>query len=144
MEKYEFQILQYQHDAVTGEFVNVGVVVYSAVDKFLAMKVLVDCKRVIDFFGGIDGFFLQKKIKEISEAVQRISHPYLPDTSLDKLTSQVLNYDDGSFSFSLSKNGIDTSLETALEDIFGRFVGKYCTNNSKTSSKKTLENILVY
>ncbi|MDP5172607.1 MAG: DUF3037 domain-containing protein, partial [Bacteroidia bacterium] len=40
MKKYHYQIIRYVHDHFTGEFVNVGVVVYSKENGFL------DCRTV--------------------------------------------------------------------------------------------------
>ncbi|HMP32054.1 MAG TPA: DUF3037 domain-containing protein, partial [Saprospiraceae bacterium] len=55
MKSYQYQIIKYVHDHFTGEFVNVGVVVYDPESKFFGCKLTKKYKRISNFFPSSDG-----------------------------------------------------------------------------------------
>ncbi len=57
MIKYQYQILRYVHDQFTGEFGNLGVVMYAPKNRFLKCKVVSKYARLSSFFGEINGQF---------------------------------------------------------------------------------------
>lgn len=138
MKRYEYQILQYRHDIVTSEFVNVGVVLYSQEQNFLKIKVLNKYMRISNFFADADGQYIKNKLKEVAEAIKNIEREghlfYAQFAHIKDITSKVLNVDDGSLYFSPPKQGIDVSLELALEDTFERMVNKHHGLNSSYAS----------
>ena len=55
MSEYRFFALRYVHDAVTQEFANVGIVVYSELARVLKTKLTTQFRQLSAMFGGIDG-----------------------------------------------------------------------------------------
>ena len=68
MIKYQYQILRYIHDQFTGEFGNVGIVLYVPETNFLRCKVVSRYARLSDFFGDINGQFLVSGISILRPA----------------------------------------------------------------------------
>jgi hypothetical protein len=137
MKVYQYQIVKYRHDIATGEFVNVGVVVYSAMDNYLNVKVLNKYTRISNFFTDADGKYIKEKFQEVKRAIQGIASNLsglfiteLTQKTLTEITSKVLPPDDGSLYFSEPKQGIDIDLDIALEDLFERYVNKYYAKSS--------------
>ena len=52
---YSFSVLRYVHDAVTQEFVNVGVAVFSPEAKYLRALCTTSYSRITQVFQEIDG-----------------------------------------------------------------------------------------
>ncbi|TAE18664.1 MAG: DUF3037 domain-containing protein [Bacteroidetes bacterium] len=125
MKNYQYQIIRYKHDLTTGEFVNVGVVIYSLENNFLRIEVAKDYTRACSFFPTVSQRYLQEKMQEIAQAFREIKVASLKIDNLKDISKLVLNEDDGCFEFTVPKNGIDISLEKATEDIFERYVNKH-------------------
>lgn len=135
MKKYQYQVIRYMHDQFTGEFVNVGIILYSPEDSFLQIKVIKRYSRISQFFGGINGDFLlgtlrkfEEIIKEIAIELKTISNPY---KRVDEITAKILVKDDSALQLSTEIfSGIDIDLNIALYDIFDRLVQKYQAEES--------------
>ncbi|MCC5943706.1 MAG: DUF3037 domain-containing protein [Bernardetiaceae bacterium] len=143
MKTYQFQILHYRHDFSTQEFVNVGLVIYSVSEGLLKVQILNKYSRISNFFVGADGKYLKEKFKEIEQAIKLVAvelqRPDLFENtsatkSLATITENILPQDDGSFYFSEVHTRLDVSIETALGDIFDRYVHKHFSESSSSST----------
>ncbi|MBK9481937.1 MAG: DUF3037 domain-containing protein [Bacteroidetes bacterium] len=63
MIKYQYQIIKYVHDQFTGEFVNVGVVIYSPDSHFLKAKVANRYSRINSLFPDANGRFILRLLE---------------------------------------------------------------------------------
>jgi hypothetical protein len=132
--KYNYAVLRYVHDVVSGEFVNFGVVMV-APDVFFAKAICTPkYQRISRFFEGVSGKhfrdvsnYLQNKIEQLAGHFStQISPAEFPATA-EQLIAEVLPKDDSSFQVSELKGGIADRerLDSVARDLYERFVEKY-------------------
>lgn len=75
---YSYSILRYVHDTTTGEFANVGVVVYSREGRYASALCRTTYARLSRTFPGMDGDafkgmmrFVQSRIEELGAAMKK-------------------------------------------------------------------------
>ncbi|MBL7769303.1 MAG: DUF3037 domain-containing protein [Flavipsychrobacter sp.] len=128
MKTLQYQVLRYLPDRVSGEFVNLGVVLYDAQDKILRGKFISKIGMISEFFPEVNSRYLIKCIKSIQQSIAEISRQLESEfefekyTSLDGITKQVLPKDDSALIFSEVKRTLDINAEVAVRDLFSRFV----------------------
>lgn len=139
MKKYQYQIIRYLHDRATGEFINVGVIVYSAEYQYLNCKIISKYGRITSFFPGADGRAILKALryfeKEIIRAKQLFSELLPVPEDLAELTRKILPDDDSSLTLTEVKKGIDLDFNKSLTDLYHLLVTKWQneTDESATS-----------
>lgn len=128
MKTLQYQVLRYLPDRVSGEFVNLGVVLYNAEDKILYGKFISKIGKISEFFPEVNSRYLIKSVKAIQQAIVSISarldteFEFEKYNSLDVITKQVLPKDDSALTFSEIKKTLDINAEIAIKDLFTRFV----------------------
>jgi len=129
MKKAQYQILRYQHDQTTGEFVNVGIVLYCKEDRFLEARFITKYGRLSGFFGELNGPFLMQTLKHLKQLVDKLSYELKSSESvqedIDSITRKVLPPDNSALAFTEIKNLIDVDMTSALEDRYENLVNKY-------------------
>lgn len=132
MIKYQYQILRYIHDRITGEFVNVGLVLFEPKSNFLACKVATKYSRISQFFGEINGPFLISTLRQFEEQVLEISKTmskFLGNnkdfTDVSSISNYLLPKDDSALVTTEVRFGIDVSVESAFDDLYYRFIEIY-------------------
>ena len=69
MNEYTFFALRYIHDAVTQEFVNVGIVLHCEAQRVLKAKFTTQYRRLSAMFGGtVDGESFRSAVRYISRS----------------------------------------------------------------------------
>lgn len=128
---YEFSVLRYVHDTLTGEFVNVGVVVYCEKEKWISAQCRNTYARVSAVFPNLNSSHFRKMMKfvqtEFYNANERL-HTELQFTeikSLQTLLHKVLPKDDSSLQWSTISAGISLDLDSELSILFDRYVSHY-------------------
>jgi len=139
MIKYQYQILRYIHDQFTGEFGNVGIVLYSPESNFLRCKVVGRYSRLSDFFGDINGQFLVASIKHFEIRINKIGqniNDFIQERKsggeLSSITGYLLPKDDSALQLTDTHYGIDLDPEIALADLFERVIEKYNSDGQAT------------
>jgi hypothetical protein len=130
---YTFSVLRYVHDAVTTEFVNVGVALYSGDFPYLKAKCTTQYGRITRMFDRIDGDRFKQTIRHIEEATTKLGVRVRQQafqfaelgTSLEALLKNVLPTDDSAIQFSPVGLGVSADLEGTLSDLFERYVERY-------------------
>lgn len=131
MNNYEYQILRYVPDRISGEFVNIGLALYNHETAYLKVRVTNRIERLSHFFPETDGRRLKKTIRFIENGIQKIAEQLknelrLDDmSSLDDITRKVLPKDDSALIFTDVKEAIDINFEAAFEDLFDRLINKH-------------------
>jgi hypothetical protein len=129
MKKYQYQIIRYQHDHFTGEFVNVGVVVYSKENQFLKSKTTSKYQRITHMFPEANGQWIIRVLNnfksKIAEAAKELDELFSPSEHLDFITNKIISPDNNALQLSEVKSAIDVDLEIALEDLYNSQVEKY-------------------
>ncbi len=129
---YNFTVLRYMHDIVTGEFVNIGVVLYAPKARFLSAACTPRYGRLSRMFCEVNGEhfkqvvrYIQVKLEEEGEKlISELPFDAMPK-SVTEFTARVLPPDDSSLQFSPEGFGLTENPETALEQLYTRHVEKY-------------------
>ena len=117
---YTFATLRYVHDVVTGEFANVGVVLYSPGERYLDARFTTSYERLNAIFLQIDHTNYRNLIRYLST---RFAEPAVeiregldlaPAQGIEELVRRVLPQDDSSLQWSPPGGGFSGNLaETA-------------------------------
>ncbi len=124
----QYQILRYLPDRISGEFVNLGIVVFDASTGILASRFINKIGNISSFFPNTNSRYLIKSVKTIYENLDKISiglqseFAFKKFDSLSEITRSVLPQDDSALVFSEVKKTLDISAEATTEDLFSRFV----------------------
>ncbi|MCD6019866.1 MAG: hypothetical protein K0S53_2987 [Bacteroidetes bacterium] len=137
--KYQYQLIRYEHDQVTGEFVNVGLVLCSAGSKYLRCKVVSKYSRISNFFNqAADYSSLHKTLRFIETTLNKkgaeLNELFISNqgsVSINTFTTQILPKDDNSLYFAEVNSGVDYNLDGAFDDIFSRLVDHYNIENTQ-------------
>jgi hypothetical protein len=131
MIKYQYQIIRYIHDRITGEFVNVGLLMFEPTSNFLECKVITKYSRISHFFGEINGSFLLATLKQFQNQVAEISKSFEEFCSnrdfkdISSVTNHLLPKDDSALIATDVKFGIDLRVEAAFDDLYHRIIEMY-------------------
>ncbi len=68
---YSFSVLKYIHDVVTGEFVNVGVVLYAPKERFLGAKCTSKYTYITKVFSKVNAPHLKQVVNFLEERLQK-------------------------------------------------------------------------
>jgi hypothetical protein len=130
MKQYQYQIVRYLHDQVTGEFVNVGVVLFEPSTQTLLSRFINRFSRISGFFSEVNGHYLLSTLKQFEKKISdtATNPPSLEDSGasdMSLITYQILPNDDSALQLSEVKKGIDISPDAALDDLFDRLCDRY-------------------
>ena len=129
---YTYSALRYVHDITTGEFVNVGVVLYAREARYASALCRSTFGRLSKTFPGMDGDafkslmrFVQSRIEEIGDGLKKElplnGHP----ASVTDVAHAVLPPDDSSLQWSPPGSGLSENLSQTLETLYDRLVTRY-------------------
>lgn len=127
---FQYAVIRYMPDAVTGEFANVGVVVLAPQAKFLRARCTKRYGRTSQFFGSVDGQHFRRVLEMIEMGVRQIERELgtflldLPEDVVDVLR-RIIPIDDSTLLFGETKGGLTSDPRKTLEDLFDRFVGRF-------------------
>lgn len=131
MKHFQYQILRYRPDQVGGEFVNVGLVVFSQETNFLMVRSAPSTARAKAIFPNLKGTALQTRLKHFADHLnalheQRSRELSLnPITDITQITHAALPPDDSAVYWSEVGLGRDLDLSVAFEDLFERFINRH-------------------
>lgn len=136
---YSTVTLRYVHDIVTGEFVNIGVVLYSPDQRFLDARFTHSYERLNAVFLKIDHLHFRALVRYLSNrfddmaAEVRDSLHLAPVTALEGIVHQVLPPDDSSLQWSPTGGGFTDDPAPALEELYKRLVERYIAGAEQVS-----------
>jgi hypothetical protein len=125
-------VLRYVHDTTTGEFINVGVAIYSREARYASALCRNTLGRLSKTFPGMDGEafkslmrYIQSRMEELGDGLQNdLPFEGLPESVME-LAHQVLPPDDSSLQWSPPGSGLSDDLPRTLESLFQRHVMRY-------------------
>ena len=129
MKNFQYQIIRFLPDRVSGEFINLGVVVYSPESKQLSVETVEDTSRIMQVFPRTNTNYVFKLIKHLQESLSDISKSLLsksiPDVYSDilSITKKALPIDDSSLFFTASEQILDVDIKSCTSYLFDRLVG---------------------
>lgn len=135
MKKFQYQWVRYIPDRVTGEFVNVGVIVFNPEANFLRAKFIHKYSRISQFFTETHTQYLLTTLrhfeKELIYINKRLGDLFAHYRSLHEITNSILPKDDSALICSEVLHGIDIDPQSALEDLFERVVTRHFSDADK-------------
>ncbi|MDF1740803.1 MAG: DUF3037 domain-containing protein [Verrucomicrobiales bacterium] len=141
-EPYSFCFLRYVHDPLSGEFANVGVVLWAPESQFLGFRFSSKFRRLSRFFQDFEsgdyrqlvsrvGTQFERLQQEIRSDQARLSFEKVPEHARD-LALKVVPQDDNALQWSLSGGGVTESPEQELEALFQESVGRHYEADSRS------------
>ena len=139
---FQFKILRYIHDSFSGEFLNVGLALYSQTTPYFRVRLLHKYARITNTFPSADGEHyrqyisaLQGKFDDLAEDVhsrQLSFEPWLPEL-MDELLSKVLQPDDSAIQFGPQLGGMAKDLDATFNDLYYRLIEAYIPSDENLS-----------
>ena len=128
-ESYSYTVLRYVHDVMTGEFVNVGIVVHGAGG--IKFRLNSRTSRISSVFPGFDSKSFRGSLSAIKHAIASQALAELnsgmfaarPDALM--LAQRAMIADDSSFQWSAAGSGVSANLSATLDQLYARFVSRY-------------------
>lgn len=119
------------HDVVTGEFANVGLVLYVPGQRFLEARFTTSYERLNAIFLNIDHLqfralmrYFANKFEELGAEIRDgLNVP--PVTALTEIVRKVLPPDDSSLQWSEQGGGFTEDPSATLDELYKRFVERY-------------------
>ncbi|MBI3415193.1 MAG: DUF3037 domain-containing protein [Verrucomicrobia bacterium] len=136
--------LRYVHDVVTGEFANIGVVLYAPKQRFLKARFTTSHGRLDAMFLKIDRLHFSALMRCLANGFDDMgtqiqnSATAPPLNSLSEMVNGILPPDDSSLQWSEQGGGFTDDSEKTLNELFNRFVERYRPGGEGGSSKLVL------
>jgi hypothetical protein len=129
---YSYTVLRYVHDTTTGEFVNVGVAIYSREARYASALCRTTFGRLSKTFPGMDGEVFKGLMRHIQSRFEEQGDALKTELPLDGLPKSVMEIahavlpaDDSTLQWAPSGGGLADDLPRTLESIFNRMVMRY-------------------
>jgi hypothetical protein len=142
---YTFVTLRYVHDVVTGEFANVGVVLYAPAERYLEARFTSSYERLNALFVKIDQANYRNLIRYLGNRFVELAAEVREGLNLasvqgiDELVRRVLPPDDSSLQWSAASGGFSSNLGETVGQLYARMVERY--TRSDDASSRTDEDI---
>lgn len=136
---YAYVTLRYVHDVVTGEFVNVGVVVYAPSERYLEARFTSSYERLNAVFLKIDHANYRNLVRHLSHrfielaAELREGLNLTPLQGIEELVRRVLPQDDSSLQWSSMGGGFSENLPETVGQLYARLVERYARSGEVAS-----------
>ena len=117
MKKYTYQILRYIPDQVTGEFVNVGLVLFCDETNYLNAQMLEKSTRIKAVFPSVNSKSFTARLKTFAKVIQNIGadqDKVEEITNIEQITNGVIAPDDSALQFGKVEMGIDINLQNTF------------------------------
>ena len=126
---YSTITLRYVHDVVTGEFVNIGVVLYAPEQRFLDARFTTSYERLNAAFLKIDHLHFRALMRYMANRFEELGGEVrdglMPPAGLSELVKQVLPPDDSSLQWSQQGGGITDDPARVLTELYKRMVERF-------------------
>ena len=128
MKTYQYQLLRYTDDHVTGEFVNVGLVFYEPETRLLCARVITDTERLASFFPDVPTALLLADLQYFAQIVNErgsrtAEHDALhPAQMLDAITAALIAPNDGALQLTQLERGLTNAPTDTFASLFQRLV----------------------
>ncbi|MEI6341688.1 MAG: DUF3037 domain-containing protein [Verrucomicrobiota bacterium] len=128
---YTFVTLRYVHDVVTGEFANVGVVLYAPQKRHLEARFTTSYERLNALFLKIDHGHYRNLIRYLGHRFEELASEVrdglnlVPLQGIEELVRRVLPKDDSSLQWSPPGGGFSDDPGETMAEIYARMVERY-------------------
>jgi hypothetical protein len=128
---YTYTVLRYVHDTSTAEFVNVGLVLHCASQRYLGAKLRHTHRRLSAMFPDLDAGAFRASMTTIERALKVAGDAYQKedlfhsDADATQLARSVLPSDDSSLQWSPTGSGLTGDPVAELDRLYTRLIGSY-------------------
>lgn len=140
MKTYQYQLVRYIHDRVTGEFANIGVIVFHPESRFLKSRFITKYGRISQFFNNVNGTYLLNTLRNFEKQIwiiaKRSNELFYNYKNINDITEALLPKDDSALVCSDVFYAIDIDFDSALLDLFERMVDKYYPETEEAHDDK--------
>lgn len=136
---YSTIVLRYVHDVVTGEFANIGVVLYAPEQRLLEARFATSYERLNAIFLKIDHLHFRALMRYMANRFEQLGGEIRdgltvqPVNALSEIVKQVLPPDDSSLQWSQQGGGITDDPARVLSELYNRFVERYIAGATQVS-----------
>ena len=130
--QYSYALLRYVHDVATGEFVNVGVVIYAPTIGYFDYQVRRSRGRIFDVVPDLKASSLKAVVRTLTRRLDeltsstRMALKYGDSAkSFEQLVASVLPKDDSALIWANSGTGVAANVPKVLERLYERYAAKY-------------------
>ena len=137
---YSYTVLRYIHDVVSGESLNVGVVMHAPASSFLEVRTRKTVDRLIQTFPDLDPVdfadAMQAVDRGFSAVAKQANRPPLFDARTDARTHalKVLPDDDSALQWSPAGTGLTADPARTFDRLYERYVARYDSPATKRRS----------
>lgn len=137
MKTYEYQILRYMPDRVTGEFVNLGIVLFNSNAQEIVARFIQRSGRITEIFPGINSKYLLKVLQSMQTDFENMNNQLSkklllePYKSLEEITTRVLPKDNSALFFTPPERILDLNIDAALNYLYNRLVSLHSIESDK-------------
>ncbi len=134
-EPYSFCFLQYHHEPLSGEFANIGVLVWAPQTQFLAFEATDRYSRLSEFFGGFESGDYKSLVGRLSTRFRQLSeefaggHAILPleqrPESAREIALRVVPHDSAALQWSKSGGGLTSSPAGELAELYQQYIARH-------------------
>jgi Protein of unknown function (DUF3037) len=135
-QKYSYTALRYVHDVMTGEFVNVGVVLFVPSTAIVKVKTRSTIGRIKDIFPDLQRIAFINSMKTIERGIEKVRTECAETSLLSRdvdagaLARMALPADDSSLQWSPVGGGLTDDVDKTFERLFERLVARYDTHST--------------
>jgi len=128
MKTFEYQLLQFQPDKVSGEFLNIGVVVFDAAAQRVAFDLLNSAAGIVQLFPGTPTRYLTKQLHTLYSGLNKTKQSLQNDlplrqyASVEEITRAVFPRDDSAVLFSDVRKTLGVDLDTVTAELADRMI----------------------
>ena len=141
---YSYTVLRYVHDVMTGEFLNVGIVLHVPSAALLSVKTRKTVGRLKDVFPDLDREAFKAAVDSVDRAIRGLAgnlrrEDFLQDVwDAASLAHRALPTDDSTLQWSPIGAGLTDDATKTLERLFTRMVARY---DGKVPHRRTDEDV---
>lgn len=129
--RYTYTVLRYVHDVMTGEFLNVGIVLHMPSLALLRVRTRKTIGRIKDVFPDLDREAFRAAVTSIDRAIGQltgeaaIGSPPGRDEDAASFARRALPADDSALQWSPVGSGVTDDVDKTLDRLFARLVTHY-------------------
>ncbi|SFN18735.1 Protein of unknown function [Chitinophaga sp. YR627] len=128
MTTYQYQILRFLPDRVSGEFMNVGIIIFDPKNQILKGRFLSKLTRINALFPSVHAKHLTRTLRFIQSEINRISQGMTSEIqfenieNVDKITGAIIAKDDSALFFTEPQKLLDVNIDAVVSYLYDRMI----------------------
>lgn len=143
MKNFQYQILRYQPDRISGEFLNVGLIVFDSKQHEISFYILEKASGLSKVFDEINVRYLSKLLKHIIAELKKIQIAMKSEfqfgvfKNIEEITRSVFPKDDSSLYFTETREVLDIDIVALTQHLSERMISiKYVEKEKEINTDK--------